>query len=67
MAESIAADIIGRVLELLGTSAVERIVPFFGGRGKLNELQLTMEMTKLDCMMRRCDKKLRRELSLNHG
>ncbi|KAJ8446078.1 hypothetical protein Cgig2_017580 [Carnegiea gigantea] len=44
MAESIVSDLIGRALELLGQSAVDRIAPYFGGRGKLNELQLTMEM-----------------------
>lgn len=44
MADSIVSDITVRVLEFLGQSAVERIAPYFGGRGRLNELQLTMEM-----------------------
>ena len=42
MAESIVSDLIE--LEFLGQSAVDRIGPYFGGRGKLNELHLTMEM-----------------------
>ncbi|KAJ8446080.1 LOW QUALITY PROTEIN: hypothetical protein Cgig2_017582 [Carnegiea gigantea] len=44
MAESIVSDLIVKVLEFLGQSAVEKIAPYFGGRGRLNELHLTMEM-----------------------
>ncbi|KAJ8446076.1 hypothetical protein Cgig2_017578 [Carnegiea gigantea] len=44
MADSIVSDITVRVLEFLGQSAVERIAPYFGGKRRLNELQLTMEM-----------------------
>uniref|UniRef100_A0A7C9AA33 Disease resistance N-terminal domain-containing protein n=1 Tax=Opuntia streptacantha TaxID=393608 RepID=A0A7C9AA33_OPUST len=44
MAESIVSDLIGRLLEFLGQSAAEKIAPYFGGRGKLDDLKLTMKM-----------------------
>uniref|UniRef100_A0A7C9DQ99 Disease resistance N-terminal domain-containing protein n=1 Tax=Opuntia streptacantha TaxID=393608 RepID=A0A7C9DQ99_OPUST len=44
MAGSIVSDLIGRLLEFLGQSAAEKIAPYFGGRGKLDDLKLTMKM-----------------------
>ena len=44
MTESIVSDLIGRLSEFLGQSAAEKIAPYFGGRGKLDGLKLTMKM-----------------------
>lgn len=44
MAESIVSDVIVKLLEYLGESVVEEIVPYFNGRKKLKEVEQSMGM-----------------------
>lgn len=44
MAESIISDVIVKLLEHMGQSAVDVIAPYLGGRGNLKELNKTMRL-----------------------